>query len=270
MPGCSSNARAATTRTGRRSLRDRSVAPQATRVVSPHAKPGGRSLVTPRALSRAMPARPMVPSSNSLPMKVTPWGPGASGVGVELELARHAGHVARVGPAQRRQHQEGVLDAPRHRPQLVERPAQRHRAGPRHPSERWTQPGHPAAHRRGHDATAGLAAQRVADAARCVAAPGPALLPDAPSSGSQGARTSRAFPSFGRLLRRRRTLTWWRRMAFSMISSRRDRTASTATPAISLTELRGASSDHSRPTRPRIHVPIRGTLDKRMPRLEHE
>jgi hypothetical protein len=32
--------------------------------------------------------------------------------------------------------------------------------------------------------------------------------------------------SFGRLLRRRRTLAWWRRTAFSMISSRRDRTAS--------------------------------------------
>jgi hypothetical protein len=40
--------------------------------------------------------------------------------------------------------------------------------------------------------------------------------------------------SVGRLPRRRRTLTWWRSTAFSMISSRRGRTASTATPAISL------------------------------------
>jgi hypothetical protein len=57
------------------------------------------------------------------------------------------------------------------------------------------------------------------------------------------------------LLRRRRTLTWWRRTAFSMISSRRDRTASTATLAISLADLRGASCDHSRSTRPRTPRP---------------
>jgi len=62
--------------------------------------------------------------------------------------------------------------------------------------------------------------------------------------------------SFGCLLRRRRTLTRWRRTAFSRTSSRRDRTTSTATPAISLADLRGASCDHSRPTRSRIQVRI--------------
>jgi uncharacterized protein (UPF0147 family) len=56
----------------------------------------------------------------------------------------------------------------------------------------------------------------------------------------------------------------------SMISSRRGRTASTATPAISLADLRGASCDHNRPTRPRTHVRIRVTLGKRIPYLEHE
>jgi hypothetical protein len=41
-------------------------------------------------------------------------------------------------------------------------------------------------------------------------------------------------------------LTWWRSTAFSRTSSRRDRTASTATSAISLADLRGASCDPAR------------------------
>src|SRR5213078_1169496 len=86
----------------------------------------------------------------------------------------------------------------------------------------------------------------------------------------QHARATRSFNrstrwSVGRLLRRRRTLTWWRRTAFSMISSRRDRTASTATPAISLAHLCWASCDHSRPTQPTTQVRIRVTLGNRIP-----
>jgi hypothetical protein len=76
--------------------------------------------------------------------------------------------------------------------------------------------------------------------------------------------------SVGRLLRRRRTLTWWRSTAFSMTSSRRERIASTATPAISLADFRGVSCDHSRPTRARTHVRIRETLGECIPMLEHK
>src|SRR5262249_43048005 len=36
--------------------------------------PGGRSSTTPKARSRASPARPSVPSSNRRPMSVMPWG----------------------------------------------------------------------------------------------------------------------------------------------------------------------------------------------------
>ena len=43
--------------------------------------------------------------------------------------------VARVGAGDRAQHEQRVLDAARHRPELVERPAQRHRAGARHAAE---------------------------------------------------------------------------------------------------------------------------------------
>jgi hypothetical protein len=49
-----------------------------------------------------------------------------------------------------------------------------------------------------------------------------------------------------------------------------DRTASTATPAISLTDLRGARCDHSRSMRARNHVRIRETLGKHIRRLEHK
>jgi len=47
---------------------------------------------------------------------------------VALEMARHARHVAGVGTGDRVQDEHRVLDAARHRAELVERPAQRHRA----------------------------------------------------------------------------------------------------------------------------------------------
>ena len=61
-------------------------------------------------------------------------------------------HIPGIRPGNRMQHQHGVLDAARHRPQLVERPAQRHRAGARHAAVSGPQPGDPAAHRRADDA----------------------------------------------------------------------------------------------------------------------
>jgi hypothetical protein len=87
---------------------------------------------------------------------------------------------------------------------------------------------------------------------------------------------SRAFTSsavarlVGRLQPRRKTLTWWRSTAFSSTSSRRDRTASTATAAISPACLRGANCDHSRSMRARTEVRMRETLGKRIRHLEHK
>ena len=51
--------------------------------------------------------------------------------GVEVEPARHARRIAGVRTADRLQHEHRVFDRPRHRTELVERPAQRHRAGAR-------------------------------------------------------------------------------------------------------------------------------------------
>src|SRR5471030_115389 len=44
--------------------------------------PGGRSPATPKARSSARPARPSVPSSNSLPINVTPCGTRRGGLNV--------------------------------------------------------------------------------------------------------------------------------------------------------------------------------------------
>jgi hypothetical protein len=57
--------------------------------------------------------------------------------------------------------------------------------------------------------------------------------------------------SVGRLLRRRRTLTWWRSTAFSMISARRERIASTATPTISLADFAAPAATTADPRAPR-------------------
>jgi hypothetical protein len=76
--------------------------------------------------------------------------------------------------------------------------------------------------------------------------------------------------SLGRLQPRRNTLTWWRSTAFSSTSSRRDRTASMATAAISLACLRGANCDHSRSMRARNQVRMREALGKRIRHLEHK
>ena len=54
----------------------------------------------------------------------------------------------------------------RHRPELVERPAQRHRSGARHAPKRRTQSGNAAAHRGAHDAASGFAADGEANQAR--------------------------------------------------------------------------------------------------------
>ena len=81
-------------------------------------------------------------------------------------MRRHARQIAGVGARDRVQHEHRVLHAARHRAELVERPAQRHRAAARHSAERRTQTGDAAAHRWRDDAAAGLAADRESDESR--------------------------------------------------------------------------------------------------------
>ena len=73
-------------------------------------------------------------------------------------MARHARRVARVRPADGLEHEHRVFHRTRHRAELVQRPAKRHRAGTCHAPERWAQPRHAATHRGADDAPARLAA----------------------------------------------------------------------------------------------------------------
>ena len=89
-----------------------------------------------------------------------------AGVGVEVEMAGYAGQVARIGTGNGMQYQQRIFDRARHRPQLIQRPAERHRPCARHAPVGRSQPGHPAAHRRTHDAASGFAADRESDQPR--------------------------------------------------------------------------------------------------------
>ncbi len=86
--------------------------------------------------------------------------------GIEVEPARHARQVARIRAGDGLKDEHRVLDRPRHRPEFVERPAQRHRAGARHAAERGAQARDAAAHRGADDAPAGLAADGEGDQRR--------------------------------------------------------------------------------------------------------
>src|SRR5262249_1851808 len=106
--------------------------------------------------------------------------------GVEVEPARHARRVARVRTADGVKDQHRVFDRPRHGPELVKRPAERHRAGAGTRPNVGRRPVTP-------QRIAGLTMlppvwlpMENATSAEAVAAPGPALDPDAPSSKSHG------------------------------------------------------------------------------------
>ena len=85
----------------------------------------------------------------------------------KVELARHTADIALVGSGDGLQDQHGILDSARHRAELVERPAQRHRTGARHATKRGAQAGDPAAHRGADDAATGFAADRKRHQAGC-------------------------------------------------------------------------------------------------------
>ena len=84
------------------------------------------------------------------------------------------------------QHQHRVLNATGHGAEFVERPAERHRAGSRNASVGWPQTGNATAHARAYDAASCLAADEKPTSPAAVAAPGPALDPDDPSSSNHG------------------------------------------------------------------------------------
>src|ERR1019366_5337773 len=86
-----------------------------------------------------------------------------AGVGVEVEMAGYAGQVARIEAGNGMQYQKRIFDRARHRTQLVQRPAERHRSAAWHAPVGRSQPRHPAAHRRTHDAAFSLTADRESD-----------------------------------------------------------------------------------------------------------
>ena len=86
--------------------------------------------------------------------------PFHAGGGIEIETAGDAGNVAGVGTVDRLQHQHGVFDAASHGAELVERPAEGHRAGARHAAVGGPQSGDAAAHGGTDDAASGLTADR--------------------------------------------------------------------------------------------------------------
>ena len=71
-----------------------------------------------------------------------------------------AGPVARIVARDELEHQRAVPDGARHRAQVIERPGQRHRAGPAHPPVRRLQSDDAAAGRRQADRAARVGAQR--------------------------------------------------------------------------------------------------------------
>ena len=81
--------------------------------------------------------------------------------------------VLAIGAADRCQQQLRILHIPRHRPQLVARPAQRHRSRPRHPSKRRPHPGHATPHTRAHNRTLRLRPNRKRNESRRHSSPRP-------------------------------------------------------------------------------------------------
>src|SRR5581483_67825 len=87
---------------------------------------------------------------------------------VEVERTGHGCQDARIGARDRAQHEERVLDAPRHGAELVERPAEGHGTGARYAAECRPQARDAAAHAGRDDAASRLAADRETDETRGV------------------------------------------------------------------------------------------------------
>src|SRR5690242_3802811 len=79
---------------------------------------------------------------------------------VELEMAGNAAHIARIRASNSLEHQHGVFHAARHRPELIKRPAERHRASPRYATIRGTQSRETTAHAGTHNTAFRFAADR--------------------------------------------------------------------------------------------------------------
>src|SRR5256884_1017653 len=85
--------------------------------------------------------------------------------GIEVEVARDARNVARVGAGDGLQNEHGVFDGASHGAELVERPAERHGSGARDAAVGGTKAGDAASHAGADDAAAGFAADGEADKA---------------------------------------------------------------------------------------------------------
>src|SRR5437762_13872109 len=82
-------------------------------------------------------------------------------------MAGDARKITGVRPGDGLQNEQRIFDGAGHGAELVERPAESHRAGARHAAVRGTQPSDAATHTGADDASAGLASNREADEACC-------------------------------------------------------------------------------------------------------
>ena len=86
--------------------------------------------------------------------------------GIEIELAGNAGDVAGIKAGDGLENEESVFDGASHGAELVERPAQGHRAGARNATVSGAKTSDAAAHAGADDAAASFAADREADKGR--------------------------------------------------------------------------------------------------------
>src|SRR5207302_7966364 len=86
--------------------------------------------------------------------------------GFEVEMAWHAGNVARVGAGDGLQDEDGVFNGARHGAELVKGPTKRHRASARNAAIGGAKAGDATAHAGADDAAAGFAADGEADQPR--------------------------------------------------------------------------------------------------------
>ena len=87
-------------------------------------------------------------------------------------MAGDARKIAGVRPGDGLQNEQRIFDGAGHGAELVERPAESHRAGARHAAISGAQPGDAATHAGADDAAAGLASNREADEACCCCGTG--------------------------------------------------------------------------------------------------
>ena len=110
------------------------------------------------------------------------------------------GGIAGVGPGNRLQDEAAIFGGPRHGTDLVHRPREGHRSGPRHTTVRGTETGHSVERRRAQDRSPGLGADRESDQGRRSGGTGAGRRAAAPPPAVPGVARRAARGSAGRVV----------------------------------------------------------------------